>query len=121
MEGRFHFWIVTIKLLQSLSARLQAVLHSIISDDKTGYLKGWYIDQNIRLLEDVFFIYKQITFLDILLSVDFEKVFDSLNWNFLHKTLENVNFGKNFINYVKTMYNGIKSTVLNNGNTGKYF
>ncbi len=57
----------------------------------------------------------------ILLSVDFEKAFDSLNWKFLYKTLEKVHFGKNFINYVKTMYNGIESTILNNGNTGKFF
>ncbi len=48
----------------------------------------------------------------ILLSVDFEKAFDSLNWNFRYK---------HFINYVKTMYNGIESTVLNNGNSGKFF
>ncbi len=54
-----------------------------------------------------------------MLSIDFEKAFDSLNWNFLFKTLEHANFGNTFI--VKTMYNNIESTVLNNGNTGSYF
>ncbi len=56
-----------------------------------------------------------------MLSIDFEKAFDSLNWNFLFKTLEHANFGNTFIGYVKTMYNNIQSTVLNNGNTGSYF
>ncbi len=46
---------------------------------------------------------------------------DSLNWNFLFKTLELVNFGNTFIGYVKTMYNNIHSTILNNGKTSKYF
>ncbi len=37
----------------------------------------------------------------------------------MYKTLVNQNFGENSISDVKTMYNGIKSAVLNNGNTGK--
>ncbi len=65
--------------------------------------------QNVRLLEDVSFYTKHYNLPGILLSIDFEKAFDSLNWNFLFKTLENVSFGKNFINYVKTMCNGIES------------
>ncbi len=51
----------------------------------------------------------------IILSIDFEKGFDSVNWNFLFKTFEKINLGKNYINYVKTMYNKIEATVFNNG------
>ncbi len=40
---------------------------------------------------------------------------------FLYKTLRHLNFGDNFIGYVKTMYNNIESTILNKGNTGIYF
>ena len=39
----------------------------------------------------------------------------------INNVWKNINFGKTFIGYVKTMYNNIESTVLNNGNTGKYF
>ncbi len=67
------------------------------------------------------FFTKQNEIPGILLSIDFEKAFDSLNWNFLHKTLRHLKFGDNFIGYVKTMYNNIESTILNNGNTGIYF
>ncbi len=49
------------------------------------------------------------------------KAFDSVNWNFLFKTFEKINFGKNYINYVKTIYNKIEATVLNNGSTSSYF
>ncbi len=51
----------------------------------------------------------------------FEKAFDSLNWNFVFKTLEHLNFGDNFIGYVKTMYKDIESIIINNGNSGKPF
>ncbi len=67
------------------------------------------------------FFTKQNKLPGILLSIDFEKAFNSFNWNFLFKTLEHVNFEKNFVRYVKTMYNNIESTVVNNGTTCKYF
>ncbi len=56
-----------------------------------------------------------------ILSIDFEKAFDSVNWNFLLKTLENINLGNSFITDVKIMYNEIEATVINNGATGSYF
>ncbi len=54
------------------------------------------------------------------MPIDFETDFYSLNWNLL-KTLAYLNFGENFIGYVKAMYNNIESTILNKGNTGIYF
>ena len=38
-----------------------------------------------------------------------------------NKALKTFNFGTTFINYIKTMYNGIESAVINNGKTGKFF
>ena len=55
-----------------------------------------------------------------LLLVDFRKAFDSLSWEFLHYALETFGFGSNFQCYVE-MYKNISSTVINNGNTTKYF
>ncbi len=57
----------------------------------------------------------------IILCIEFEKAFDSLNWNFLFKSVEKLNFGNIFINNIKTMYTNTESTVINNGNTGKFF
>ncbi len=101
-----------------LAMRLQLVQPNIINDDQP---KGCYIGQNIKILEDFLFFTKENELPGILLSIDFEKAFDSLNWNILYKTLAHMNFGDNFIGYVKTMYNNIESTILNNGNTGIYF
>ncbi len=89
-------------IVKILAMRLQLVLPNIINDDQSGYLKGRYIGQNIRILEDVSFFTKENELPGILLSIDFEKVFDSLNWNFLYKTLAHLNFGDNFMGYVKT-------------------
>ncbi len=75
----------------------------------------------MRILEDITFFTKQSKLPGVILSIDFENAFDFLNWNFLFKSLKNVNLGNTFISYVKTMYTDIESTVLNNGNTSKYF
>ena len=34
--------------------------------------------------------------------IDFEKAFDSLEWNFLHNCLDVFNFGPNFKRWIKT-------------------
>ncbi len=44
-----------------------------------------------------------------------------LLYYFLSISKRHLNFGDNFIGYVKTIYNNIESTILNNGNTGIYF
>ncbi len=46
-----------------LAMRLQLVLLNIINDDQSGYLKGRYIGQNIRILEDVSFLLKKTNYL----------------------------------------------------------
>ncbi len=110
------------KIIAKLIAnRMKEVCPAIISEDQFGYLKGRYIGQNIRLLQDISFFTELKQLLCKLLAINFEKAFDSLNWNFLLKALEHVNFGPNFIIYVKLMYNNIESAVLNNGSTGNYF
>lgn len=48
-------------------------------------------------------------------AIDFEKAFDSLNWNFLLKSLEFFGFGESFLGWIKTFYKNISSCVINNG------
>ncbi len=100
---------------------MKEVFSSIISEDQSGYLKGRYIGQNIRLLQDISFFTKLKQLPCMLFTIDFENAFDSLNWNLLLKTLKHVNFDPNFISYVKLMYNNMESAVVNNGFTGNYF
>ena len=57
----------------------------------------------------------------ILLFIDFEKAFDSLEWNFMIKSLQHFNFGNQFINWVKTIYKNISSCIINHGTTTPYF
>ena len=57
----------------------------------------------------------------LMLFIDFQKAFDSLEWDFLLSCLEAFNFGPDFICWVRTFHKNIQSCVINNGNTSDYF
>lgn len=54
----------------------------------------------------------------ILLFADFQKAFDSVEWNFQFKSfksLENFNFGENFMKWIKSLYTNPYFHIKNNG------
>ena len=55
-----------------------------------------------------------------LVTVDIQKVFDSVNHQFLTLALKRYGFGKTFIKWVKTLLNNQESCIINGGITTKY-
>ena len=108
-------------IAKALSNRLTKILPFIIEDDQTGYVSGRFIGCNIRLIEDILSQTTKLNIAGILLTIDFEKAFDSIRWKFIWKTLKNFNFGDRFISYVSTLYNQISTTVINNGHISNWF
>ena len=76
---------------------------------------------NIRLVSDTIDYYDILNKSGILLTIDFKKAFDSLEWNFMLKTLQTFNFGPSFINWVKTIYNSPETCIKNNGHISEVF
>ncbi len=99
---------------------MKTVVPLLINNEETGYLKNRFIVENIRLLQDISFFTEQTHTTILFLSIDFEKAFDSFNWNFLLKVLKHVNFEIKLIGYIK-MCDYMESTVINNGSRGGYF
>ncbi|PIK58954.1 hypothetical protein BSL78_04121 [Apostichopus japonicus] len=104
-----------------ISARLKEVLPHVIHHDQTGFLKNRYIGENIRLILDVIQYAQDKNVPGYILFVDFEKAFDSVNWNFLYHTLQLFNFGDSIIRWVKTFYANCTACVLNNGVSSGFF
>ena len=63
---------------------------NLISDDQTGYVKNRYIGVSARHIIDI-----------IKYCEDFNKPFDTLDWNFLFGCLRKYNFGDNFTKGIK--------------------
>ena len=108
-------------LTKILANRLLKVLPELINTDQSGYVPDRFIGTNIRKLEDCIAFLKRHRKNGIIVNIDYEKAFDSLEHNLIYYTLENLNFGKQFISYIKTIYNNINSKVSNAGHLSDKF
>ena len=106
---------------KAIANRLKTHLHKLISNDQTGFLKGRFIGENIRLIDSVinYTAVKKIP--GLLLFLDFEKAFDTLELPFIQKTLISFGFGPSIVQWFKTFYNYTESCIMNNGWASNFF
>ena len=71
----------------SIAARIKKVLNTLISESQSGFIKGRYIGDCNRLVFDLIEKTKRENIPGLLVLLDFEKAFDSLEWNFIESTL----------------------------------
>ena len=108
-------------IAKALANRLCDMLPDIINEDQTGYIKGRYIGCNIRLVEDIIMYTENTNKPGIILTVDFEKAFDSISHKFIDKSLEAFNFGPKFRSLIFMLYNNISTSIINNGDISEWF
>ena len=107
---------VIYKLASSVIAnRIKTQLSSLIHEDQKGFTAGRYIGENIRLIYDILFETKKQDIPGMILSVDFEKAFDTVSWKFIEKVLDYFNFGPSIISWIKLFQNGSESCIIQNG------
>ena len=107
---------------KALALCLERVLPTIISPNQTGYVKGRYIGESIRIIiTDMMSNTKKKNIPGLAVFLDFEKASDSIEWCYLQKCLEAFNFGPKLWQWITVLYNNISSCVLNNGFATKHF
>ena len=106
---------------KSIANRLKNVLESIISPSQTGFIKGRYIGENIRLLCQMLEHVDDNHLSSIIFFADFEKAFDSVDHEFMFKTFKHFNFGDSFLKWLKLFYKDAQSSVTNNGHLTDFF
>ena len=57
----------------------------------------------------------------LILLVDFEKAFDSIEWKYIDDALVSFGFGRDFRNWIETLYFKSTSCLLNNGFSSAFF
>ena len=110
----------TYKLI-SLCITNRLRLDRIISIEPKGYLSGRSIADCTRVMYDTIFECENNRINGLILLVDFEKAFDSLSWNYIHKSLEKFNFGPNFRKWISLFQSGSNSRVILNGHLSNSF
>ena len=106
---------------KTIALRLEKILPNLIHPCQSGYVKGRFIGESIRLIADTMHFTKEKNIPGVAVFLDFEKAFDSIQRNFIHKCLETSNFGLDLRRWIKVFYTDISSCVLNNGYASKHF
>ena len=108
-------------LAKVIAKRIEPVLPKLIHSNQTGFIKGRYIGQNVRLLEDTLEYTDIKKIPGILLFIDFKKVFDTIEWPFIQNVLKRFNFGQVIRKWISVLYSDVESAVLNGGYSTNYF
>ena len=105
----------TYKIFSGLLAeRIKSTLGELIHNDQKGFVQNRFIGENIRLIHDIMTECETDNIQGFMILVDFEKAFDTLDWQFIQKMFELCNFGEIFLNWIKILQNGSKSIVSQN-------
>ena len=104
-----------------VACRIGFVIDQLISPEQTGFVKGRYIGENVRLISDVI-DYCQIDNSEgIIIACDYRAAFDSLEHEFIIEALKAYNFGENLIGWVKLLYSDASLAIMNNGHRSRWF
>ena len=108
-------------LSKVLTGRLAKVLTSVVSPCQTCGIPGRFSGEVVRLVQDCLDFANSSNIGGALLSLDQEKAFDRVDWNFLQQVLTAMNFGPSFRTWVRLMYTTLYSRILINGALGGPF
>ena len=110
------------KILSKVVAnRIKLVLPSPISSDQTGFLKNRYIAENLLKLIDAMVVAEDNNIPAIIVSVDFEKAFDRIEYRSVVSIMKWFSFGPYMTGLVELLFTNFKLATINNGYTSDYF
>ena len=113
---------VDLKIASKVIAeRIAKVMPKLINFHQSAFVEGRYIGDAVRTVADVLYYVKDKNIPGILLSIDFQKAYDSIDHGYMHKVLKAFNFGPSLCKWIDTFYTNISSCVMNNGTSTGYF
>jgi exonuclease III len=108
-------------LAKCLANRCKGILPDIINPDQTGFVPGRLIGTNIIKAQNILNHMKEEQKDGIMMCVDFEKAFDTIEWSYITTSLKKFNFPPILIEWIKTLYNNISTCIINNGHASTFF
>ena len=104
-----------------LAIRVQVIIKKIISENQVAYIKGRSITDHLRLIDDIINMSNNENLPGFVVSLDFQKAFDTISKSAILAALKKINFGPIFLGYVQTILNGTEAAIKNGGWTSEFF
>lgn len=108
-------------LLKLLASRLANHMQTLVSDVQTGFVKGRQASESIIVIKEVVHSIQRGKCKGCVLKIDFEKAFDTVNWSFLLQVMRRMNFDSKWCNWIQSMLESSRISVLVNGSPSKEF
>ncbi|CAL5361639.1 unnamed protein product [Camellia sinensis] len=102
-------------LAKVLSRRIRQVLPKLIGEVQTAFLSGRCILDGVLIANEVVDWWRKTKKKGIILKLDFEKAYDSVNWEFLLSMMENFGFGDKWVGWIRSCISTSRISVLVNG------
>ncbi len=90
---------------------MEKVIHSLIKEEQTGFIKGHNASDNMRRLLHILDFADSHPSPCAVFSLDAEKAFERLEWNY-YAVLQCFGFGEHFISMIKTLYHSPAASVI---------
>ena len=87
-----------------IAQRCEKFINDLTDEDQTGFIPGHQTQNGIRRTIQVINTVQTNKNRAVLLSLDAEKAFRRVNWDFLYLVLERLGFNKDSINCIRTIY-----------------
>ena len=98
-----------------IANRLKLELPILINEDQTGFIAGRFIGENTRTVFNLINHCESFNIPGMILILDFAKAFDTIEWSFINKVFEFLNFGNKFCSALKLLQTDSFSRVEQNG------
>ena len=97
------------------------MMPQVISEAQSTFLGGRNILDGILIANEIVDGWRKFNRKGLVLKLDFEKAYDSVNWEFLFSMLSNFGFGNRWVKWLKTCVTSTKVSVLVNGSPTEEF
>ncbi|XP_071727850.1 uncharacterized protein [Rutidosis leptorrhynchoides] len=112
------FYKIIAKLL---SNRIKKVIPNLVGFEQSAFIKGRNIMDGVLIANESLEFLRSKHIRSMVFKVDFEKAFDSLNWDFLDEMMILMGFGSKWRKWIASCIGSASVSVLVNGSPTKEF
>ena len=104
-----------------LAVRLQKIIKTIVHENQSGFIKGRNISSHIRLIVDIICFADKQQLDGLVVYLDYQKAFDTVEKKTIIASLKCFNFGARFTKFIETILKNTQSAVKNGGWLSNWF